>query len=156
MNLFDLVPFIIAVALLLARHVWVQFRSDESRETLALRGAWVARIMRAPGFEILAVQTLRNSIMAASVMASTSAVGLMGVVSLGHLRAPGPGEASFLGSIPSDIGQVKYVFPLVLLALWRVSARRVGALALAQHHRSPPLLALDVLARRVRRSAGAG
>ena len=105
--LYDVAPFALAVALLAARHLWVAFRSEESRETLAMRGEWVARIMRAPGSEILAVQTLRNSIMAASVMASTSAVGLMGVVSLGHLRAPGPGETSFLGAIPSDIGQVK-------------------------------------------------
>lgn len=42
------------------------------------------------------------------------------------------------------------VFSLVLFVLWRVSAARVAAMARAQHHPSPPLLALDELARRMR------
>lgn len=40
------------------------------------------------------------------------------------------------------------LFALVLLALWRVAARRAGALAEAQHHARPPVLALEALARR--------
>jgi hypothetical protein len=54
-----------------------------------LRRQWVARVMAGPGMEILAVQTLRNSIMAATVMASTSALGAMGLISLGRLGGPG-------------------------------------------------------------------
>lgn len=106
MDLADVVPFALAVAILTARHLWVILRSPAARETLALRRAWVARMLREPGVEILAVQTLRNSIMAASVMASTSAIGLMGVVSLGHLRLGGA----------APVADIKYVFPLLLLA----------------------------------------
>lgn len=106
MDLAEVAPFALAVAILAARHVWVVLRSPGARQTLELRRAWVARMLREPGSEILAVQTLRNSIMAASVMASTSAIGLMGVVSLGHLR---------LGAISAD-PDVKYVFPMLLLA----------------------------------------
>jgi uncharacterized membrane protein len=53
----------------------------------AVRRSWVSRILRSPGQEILAVQTLRNSLMAASLMASTAAVVLMAVVSVGVARA---------------------------------------------------------------------
>lgn len=106
-NVPDVALFAVAVVLLVARHLWVTLRGTESQETLALRRAWVARVLGEPGCEILAVQTLRNSIMAASVMASTSAVGLMGVVSLGHLRAP---------QLMGDAFHLKYVFPVLLLA----------------------------------------
>jgi hypothetical protein len=54
-----------------------------------LRREWVARVMGAPGMEILAVQTLRNSIMAATVMASTSALAIMGLLGLGSTRGMG-------------------------------------------------------------------
>lgn len=106
MDLPDAAAFAAAVAILAARHLWVVLRSTGARETLALRRAWVGRMLRAPGSEVLAVQTLRNSIMAASVMASTSALGLMGIVSLGHLR---------VGGIAGD-ADIKYVFPMLLLA----------------------------------------
>jgi len=76
-----------------------------------LRRDWVARVMQGPGMELLAVQTLRNSIMAATVMASTSALGLMGLLSLGHLRGVTLADA---GSRPA---QLLLLLPLVLLAL---------------------------------------
>ena len=51
-----------------------------------LRRDWTARVMEAPGLEIPAVPTLRNSIMAATVLASTSALGVMGLLSFGRVR----------------------------------------------------------------------
>lgn len=47
-----------------------------------LRAGWFRAMSRQPGSEILAVQTLRNSLMSATLTASTSALGLMGTVSL--------------------------------------------------------------------------
>ena len=39
-------------------------------------------LSRQPGSEILAIQTLRNSVMSATMTASTAVLGLMGTVSL--------------------------------------------------------------------------
>lgn len=47
-----------------------------------LREEWFNSISRQPGSEILAVQTLRNSLMSASMTASTAALGLMGAATL--------------------------------------------------------------------------
>lgn len=47
-----------------------------------LREEWFAAVSAQKGSEILAVQTLRNSLMSASMTASTAALGLMGTVTL--------------------------------------------------------------------------
>lgn len=108
----DAAAFVIALLLLVARHAWTIMRGTEGRETISLRAEWVRRLLRQPGLEILAVQTLRNSIMAATVMASTSAIGLMGVVGLGQFR--NIGSESALGAF--DVIHVKLFLPLALLA----------------------------------------
>ncbi len=46
------------------------------------RAAWAIALGRQPGSEIIAVQTLRNSLMSATIIASTAALALMGSVSL--------------------------------------------------------------------------
>jgi hypothetical protein len=51
----------------------------------SLRG-WLLSLQHRPGGDILAVQTLRNSLMAASVLASAALVGLMGVLATAHLH----------------------------------------------------------------------
>src|SRR5687768_13516144 len=47
-----------------------------------LRADWVRALSRQAGTEILAVQALRNSLMSATITASTAAVVLTGAVSL--------------------------------------------------------------------------
>ena len=47
-----------------------------------LREQWFAAISRQPGSEVLAVQTLRNALMAATMTASTAVLGLMGTLTL--------------------------------------------------------------------------
>ena len=47
-----------------------------------LREEWFNAISRQPGSEILAVQTLRNSVMSASMIASTAVLALMGTITL--------------------------------------------------------------------------
>lgn len=56
-------------------------RAVHSANALA-RERWVTRMMSEPAREILAVQTLRNSVMAASFMASTAILLMMAVLSL--------------------------------------------------------------------------
>lgn len=48
----------------------------------SLREEWFAAVSAHPGSEILAVQTLRNSLMSATMTASTAVLGLMGTVTL--------------------------------------------------------------------------
>jgi Protein of unknown function, DUF599 len=45
---------------------------------------WLQSIEKQNGYEILLVQTIRNSLMGASVVASTSLVAIIGVVSVGR------------------------------------------------------------------------
>jgi hypothetical protein len=47
---------------------------------------WYSALQNRPGGDILAVQTLRNSLMGASVLASAALVGLMGVLATAHLH----------------------------------------------------------------------
>ena len=55
----------------------------------ALREEWVRALSSQSGSEIVAVQTLRNSLMSATISASTAALALMGTLSL---SAPGAGR----------------------------------------------------------------
>ena len=47
-----------------------------------MRAVWAAQLANKAGFEIIAVQTLRNSLMSATIAASTAALALMGSISL--------------------------------------------------------------------------
>lgn len=48
-----------------------------------VRADWVSALSRQPGCEIVAVQALRNSLMSATIAASTAALALMGALTLG-------------------------------------------------------------------------
>jgi Protein of unknown function, DUF599 len=50
---------------------------------------WLRSISRQSGHEILLVQTLRNALMVASVVASTSLVAIIGVISVGRAFSGG-------------------------------------------------------------------
>ena len=78
----------ITVAVLVAYEVtllWMQRRSPAilARSAHAnLREEWFAALSKQKGSEILAVQTLRNLLMSATMTASTAALGLIGVATL--------------------------------------------------------------------------
>jgi len=79
----------------------------------ALREEWFSAVSQHQGSEILAVQTLRNSLMSATMTASTAVLGLMGTVTLAapslHVSF---GEAAVLPSFTPRL-----VLELLLLAL---------------------------------------
>jgi len=79
----------------------------------ALREEWFTAVSQQKGSEILAVQTLRNSLMSATMTASTAVLGLIGTVTL---AAPslhvGFGEAAALPSFTPRL-----VLELLLLTL---------------------------------------
>jgi hypothetical protein len=86
-----LVPWLsfgLSVLLLLAYEWHVHHTGKHSPEKLAryvnarVRMHWVVSLADRPGFEIVAVQALRNSLMAASISASTAALAVMGALSM--------------------------------------------------------------------------
>ena len=76
--------------------------------------AWFASLQGRQGADILAVQTLRNALMAASVLASAALVGLMGVLATAHLHA--------LWSASSAAVLLVVSAACALRALWTLSA----------------------------------
>lgn len=84
----DFIALAVTVALIAGYHVYLRrlARSNPSAvlssvATLA-RTAWVDMIMAGSGNDILAIQTLRNSTMAATFLASTAVLLMVGVLSL--------------------------------------------------------------------------
>lgn len=76
------------VGILLAYQLWLALGRETRSSRLAraahaeLRQDWFAAVSAQKGSEILAVQTLRNSLMTATLTASTAVLGLMGTLSL--------------------------------------------------------------------------
>jgi uncharacterized membrane protein len=76
------------VGIVLAYEAWLTVAQRIRPERLArpahaaLREDWFAAVSDQRGSEILAVQTLRNSLMSATMTASTAVLGLMGTLSL--------------------------------------------------------------------------
>ena len=86
--LFDLYSFILSVILLTGYHLYIRYKirknpayTIQAVSTIA-RTAWVESIMQGNGREVLAVQTLRNSTMAATFLASTAVLLIIGVLTL--------------------------------------------------------------------------
>ena len=79
----------------------------------ALREDWFTAVSQLKGSEILAVQTLRNSLMSATMTASTATLGLIGTVTL---AAPSL-HAGFGGSATLPSVTPRLVLELLLLAL---------------------------------------
>lgn len=83
----DLLSFVLSAAALLGYQLYLNWRtrrdpaSSAQDGLLTARAAWVESVMRERR-DILAVQTLRNSTMSASFMASTSVLLIIGVLTL--------------------------------------------------------------------------
>ena len=81
-------PAILTLAVIVAYEAWLALAQRARPHALArsahasLREDWFEAISEQPGSEILAVQTLRNSLMSASMTASTAVLALMGSITL--------------------------------------------------------------------------
>ena len=84
----DIISFGISVALLAGYHLYLAYRlRHDSSYTIqainrAARTAWVENIMDGDGQAIVGVQTLRNSTMAATFLASTAVLLIIGTLTL--------------------------------------------------------------------------
>lgn len=79
-----------------------------------LRQEWFAALSRHPGSEIIAVQTLRNSLMSATMSASTAALGLIGAVTLAAPSLQASALAVETGASPFT---PRLMLELVLMAI---------------------------------------
>jgi uncharacterized membrane protein len=69
-----------------------------------MRGLWVQAMSAQPGFEIVAVQALRNTLMSATIAASTAALALMAGLTLGGASlAAGLAQLSLHGVTPLHV-----------------------------------------------------
>ncbi len=110
----DWFAFGIGTAIFLVYEIWVLWVGWRQPERIArsahafMRASWVDALGRQPGFEIVAVQALRNSLMSATISASTSALALMGTVSLASNAIE---SAAFVGTPP-----LRVVLEILLMA----------------------------------------
>ena len=110
----------VTVAVLLVYEVSLAVAQRQRPERMArsahanLREDWFEAVSAQKGSEVLAVQTLRNALMSASMSASTAALGLMGTVTLAV-----PSLHGELGDAASGLPHVtpRLAMELVLLAL---------------------------------------
>lgn len=117
----DLGSFALSALLLYAYHRYLAYKTRkhptytvQAVNRLA-RAAWVENIMRNEGKEILAVQTLRNSTMAATFLASTAVLFIIGVLSLSGQgdKLESTWHALNIGSRHSELWLVKLLFLLL-------------------------------------------
>ncbi len=84
--------------------LWVGHRHPERMARSAharMRLSWAAALSQQPGFEIVAVQALRNSLMSATIAASTAALGLMATITIaGGAVAESIGRLTTQGEVP--------------------------------------------------------
>lgn len=84
----DAAAFVLSAALVGAYYAWLR-RQTRRDPTYTIHGVnelartlWVAHVMRNPAKDVMAVQTLRNFVMGASLMASTAALLIIGTLTL--------------------------------------------------------------------------
>ncbi|HNV59182.1 MAG TPA: DUF599 domain-containing protein [Rhodoferax sp.] len=84
----DISAVVFSAVLIAGYYLWLQYqvRKDPSFSIHSVnklaRSLWVANVMRNPAKDVMAVQTLRNFIMGASLMASTATLLIIGTLTL--------------------------------------------------------------------------
>lgn len=117
-NLLAWLALLLTVAVVLAYEVMLMVMQRRHPEQLArsahanLRQEWFTAVSAHNGSEILAVQALRNSMMSATMVASTAALGLIGTVTM---AAPSL-QIDFAGGMFRHLS-VRLVLELVLMIL---------------------------------------
>ena len=151
------VAVLATVAILAAYEIALAFGHRRSPARLArtahavLREEWFDAVSAQMGSEILAVQTLRNSLMSATMTASTAALGLMGTATLAA-----PSLRASLGDAPGMPGlSTRLALELALMVLLFASlASSVMAVRYYNHAGFIAAMPVESQARRSWRDAG--
>lgn len=118
----DLVSFLVSVLLVAAYHIFLRYkiRHEPTYTVQAVnriaRTAWVETIMQNDKNAVLAVQTLRNSTMAATFLASTAVLMIIGVLTLteqGEKLEAAWHTLNVVGAINPVVWMVKLIFLLL-------------------------------------------
>ena len=117
----DMGALTIALTMVAAYQLYMRWRLHHQPDytvhavTRVARAKWVEQVMSKSGMEVLAVQTLRNSVMAASFMASTSILLMIGVLSLSSSadRHAAIWQALNVGAMHAELVTFKLVLLLV-------------------------------------------
>lgn len=118
----------------------------------ALRQEWFEAVAAQPGSELLAVQTLRNSLMSATLTTSTAALGLMGTVSL-----LAPSLHATFGSAPTVLPHLNARLALELVLVGQLFASLVSSAMAVRYYNHASFVSampVDSPARRRWNSAG--
>jgi uncharacterized membrane protein len=115
------IAFALSTLLFVVYEIWVIWVGRRHPERMAryaharMRVTWVTVLNAQPGFEIVAVQALRNSLMSATIAASTAALALMGTITVaGSAVAEGIAQMRSMREIPLR----PFLEALLLLALF--------------------------------------
>jgi hypothetical protein len=136
----------ITIAVMAVYETWLALAQRARPSTVGravhadLREDWFEAISQQPGSEVLAVQTLRNSLMSASMTASTAVLALMGSITLSASSLNlsfGAGGAGSLEFTP------RLALELVLLALL-CSSLVSSAMAVRSYHHAGFIGAMPV------------
>jgi uncharacterized membrane protein len=85
---YDMISFLLSLLILITYSLFIAYKTRKNPAytiqavNMIARTAWVESIMQEKGKEVLAVQTLRNSTMAATFLASTAVLLIIGVLTL--------------------------------------------------------------------------
>jgi uncharacterized membrane protein len=85
---YDALAFLVSSVLILGYYLYLNRRIRKTPESnvhvlnTSIRERWVKRVMEGDNMEILAIQTLRNSVMASNFMASTAILLVIGTINL--------------------------------------------------------------------------
>lgn len=120
----DLICLILSALVLLGYHLylWRKIRQDPAYSIQAVnrqaRAAWVAQIMQDGKKDVLAIQTLRNSMMGAIFLATEAVLLIIGTLTLSGLgsRVALSGAFHLSGVLPHDLWIAKLL--LLLLAFF--------------------------------------
>lgn len=114
------IAFAVSLLIFVAYEAWVLWTGRRHPDRMAryaharMRIDWADALSRRPGFEIVAVQTLRNSLMSATIGASTAALALMGTITLA-----GGTLVQSIAELPAGRMQLRPVLEaLLMLALF--------------------------------------
>lgn len=120
----DFVAIAVAIAIIAMYHVYLRRLARRSPFSVLssvathARTAWVKSIMANSDSGILAVQTLRNTTLAATFLASTAILLMLGVLTLSG-QGPGLNESwhylNFIGSVHPQLWPIKLLSLLLLL-----------------------------------------
>ena len=140
----DWAALALTLVIMLGYEARLHARSRRAPEQVArsahgrLRADWVAAMSRERGMEIVAVQLLRNSLMSATINASTAAIALVGTLSLQAGRAVAAAPAATLAAL-----SVRGVLDLLLASLL-FAAFVCSSMAMRYYHHAGYAMSMPV------------